>query len=212
MAGCLIRRPPCERSICTSSLSANCWWLHLWTFNACEFTPAGLAEDKYHSAARKCQADACAFGQAHNRAVSLSLPFRYNESFFLLAWTRKHEISSVKSWLFVVGLWRLKYLCANYLFVAELLFSSLVNKIGLLKIRCSVVFSALRNYMQVTAGMWIICFKFVHSTEEEILLKKTPWELMDVSRVSEWGKNGIFEGPLHLTPLNALKKCVRDIS
>lgn len=39
-----------------------------------------------------------------------------------------------------------------YLFEAELMFSSLVNKIGLLKIRCASVFVPYLNYMQVTAG------------------------------------------------------------
>lgn len=32
---------------------------------------------------------------------------------------------------------------------------------------------------------------------------------MDISRVSEWGENGIFEGPVHLTPKCSEEVCTR---
>lgn len=43
-------------------------------------------------------------------------------------------------------------LTCSYLFVAELLFPLLAIRAGRLKRRCGLVFSALRNYMQLTVG------------------------------------------------------------
>lgn len=106
------------------------------------------------------------FGQADDGAASLFLPLRYSESVFLLAWKRKCEFVAFCCWFVEINI-----LMRSYLFVAELLFPSLANKLGRLK-RCGLVSSALRSYVQVTVGTWIylICkvCQFVRSAGKEI--------------------------------------------